>query len=220
MRNDFDPWEGLRWQTVRVVRTRQHKRDGTVFEAYWLTDFSKSEAGSQALYHMAKSRWEIENQGFNDGKNRYGMEHICHHQPNSLLVNWLIIALTLTLERLLPLPVPPSRKTPPTETGRIVPTALAQPYAVTRQQLSPRSVPLDRPLQSTPAVSGPRVAQPRETAPENTPLLPTCIQPGDNLCESANPQPSCAFSSETAGSNARILPLAASSLLLSRRPDS
>ena len=98
--DDFDPWEGLRWQTVRVVRYRQHKRDGTVFEAYWLTDFSKSEAGSQALYHMAKSRWEIENQGFNDGKNRYGMEHICHHQPNSLLVNWLIIALTLTLERL------------------------------------------------------------------------------------------------------------------------
>jgi hypothetical protein len=98
--DDFDPWEGLRWGTVRVVRYRQHKRDGTVVEAYWLTDFPKSEAGSQALYHMAKSRWEIENQGFNDGKNRYGMEHICHHQPNSLLVNWLIIALTLTLERL------------------------------------------------------------------------------------------------------------------------
>jgi len=98
--DDFDPWEGLRWKTVRVVRYRQHKRDGTVCEAYWLTDFSKSEAGSQALYHMAKSRWEIENQGFNDGKNRYGMEHICHHQANSLLVNWLMIALTLTLERL------------------------------------------------------------------------------------------------------------------------
>ena len=49
---------------------------------------------------MAKSRWEIENQGFNDAKNRYGFEHICHHHPNSLLINWLIIALTLTLERL------------------------------------------------------------------------------------------------------------------------
>jgi hypothetical protein len=98
--DDFDPWEGLRWETVRVIRYRQHKPDGTVVEAYWLTDFSKSEAGSQALYRMAKSRWEIENQGFNDGKNRYGMEHICHHQPNSLLINWLIIVLTLTLERL------------------------------------------------------------------------------------------------------------------------
>lgn len=98
--DDFDPWESLRWKTVRVIRYLHYKPDGTVVEAYWLTDFSKSEAGSQAIYHMAKSRWEIENQGFNDAKNRYGFEHICHHHPNSLLINWLIIALTLTLERL------------------------------------------------------------------------------------------------------------------------
>jgi hypothetical protein len=98
--DDFDPWENLRWETVRVIFYRQHKPDGKVVEAYWLTDFSKSEAGSQAIYRMAKSRWEIENQGFNDAKNRYGFEHICHHHPNSLLINWLIIALTLTLERL------------------------------------------------------------------------------------------------------------------------
>jgi hypothetical protein len=98
--DDFDPWNTLRWETVRVIYYRQHKPDGSVVEAYWLTDWSKSEAGSQAVYHMAKSRWEIENQGFNDGKNRYGLEHICHHHPNSLLINWLIITLTLTLERL------------------------------------------------------------------------------------------------------------------------
>ncbi len=98
--DDFDPWERLRWKTVRVVRYLQYKPGGKVVEAYWLTDWSKSQAGSQAVYHMAKSRWEIENQGFNDGKNRYGLEHICHHHPNSLLINWLLIALTLTLERL------------------------------------------------------------------------------------------------------------------------
>ena len=98
--DDFDPWESLRWATVRVMRYRQHKKDGTVVEAYWLTDFSKTEAGSQAIYRMAKSRWEIENEGFNDAKNRHGFDHICHHHPNSILVNWLIIALTMTMERL------------------------------------------------------------------------------------------------------------------------
>ena len=98
--DDFDPWETLRWQTVRVIFYRQHKPDGKVVEAYWLTDFSKSQAGSQAIYCIAKSRWEIENQGFNDAKNRYGFEHICHHQQNSVVINWLIIVLTLTLERL------------------------------------------------------------------------------------------------------------------------
>lgn len=98
--DDFDPWENLRWVTVRVIRYRQHKKDGTVVEAYWLTNFSKTQAASQAIYRMAKSRWEIENEGFNDAKNRHGFEHICHHHPNSILVNWLVIVLTLTLERL------------------------------------------------------------------------------------------------------------------------
>jgi hypothetical protein len=49
---------------------------------------------------MAKSRWEVENQAFNDAKSRYGLEHAAHHQPRSLLANALLIALALTLERL------------------------------------------------------------------------------------------------------------------------
>jgi len=98
--DDFDPWETLRWETVRVLRYRQHKPNDEVIEAYWLTNFSSRRVGSRTLYHMAKSRWEIENQGFNDAKNRHGMEHICHHEPNSLLLQWLILVLALTIERL------------------------------------------------------------------------------------------------------------------------
>lgn len=98
--DNFDPWETLDWPTVRVLRYRQHKRDGTVIEAEWLTNFSIRKLGSLGFYRMAKSRWEIENQGFNDGKNRYGMEHICHHEPNSMLIVWLLILLALVIERL------------------------------------------------------------------------------------------------------------------------
>ena len=98
--DDFDPWETLDWETVRVLRYRQQKPDGTVVEAYWLTNFSKRRVGSREMFRIAKSRWEIENQGFNDGKNRHEMEHVCHHEPNSLVVVWLIIALALTIERL------------------------------------------------------------------------------------------------------------------------
>ncbi|HTG60342.1 MAG TPA: hypothetical protein VMG63_13175, partial [Terriglobia bacterium] len=47
-----------------------------------------------------KARWEIENQGFNDAKNRYGLEHLCHHEAHSLLITWLLVALALTIERL------------------------------------------------------------------------------------------------------------------------
>jgi len=97
---DFDPWEGLRWQTVRVLRYCQHRPDGTVCEAYWLTDFPAFMVSAQELYFLAKSRWQIENQGFNDAKNRYGFEHIPHHHENSMLIHWLFIVLALVIEHL------------------------------------------------------------------------------------------------------------------------
>ena len=85
---------------MRVIRYRQHKPDGSLVQADWLTDFSSRQLSSLSLYHMAKSRWEIENQGFNDAKNRYGFEHICHHQANSVLINWLLSLLAMVIERL------------------------------------------------------------------------------------------------------------------------
>jgi Transposase DDE domain len=98
--DDFDPWETLRWQTVRVLRYRQHKQDGTVVQADWFTNLSKRKVVSLALYRMAKSRWEIENQGFNDCKTYQGLEHICHHHPNSLLLCWLLTLLAVLISRL------------------------------------------------------------------------------------------------------------------------
>jgi hypothetical protein len=98
--DDFDPWEGLQWETVRVIRYRQHHADGTIVEAYWLTNFSSREVSRRCLYEMAKSRWKIENEGFNDAKNRYGLKHIRHQQERSLLMMWLLTCFSLTLERL------------------------------------------------------------------------------------------------------------------------
>jgi hypothetical protein len=98
--DDFDPWENLDWPTVRVLRYRQHKPNGTVIQADWLTNFSLARLGTRTFFKLAKSRWEIENQGFNEGKNLYGMEHIQHHHPNSLLVNWLFLLLAWMIERL------------------------------------------------------------------------------------------------------------------------
>jgi hypothetical protein len=51
--DDFAPWETLRWQTVRVVRYRQYKPNGTVHEAYWLTDFPRHRVSSRAIFRMA-----------------------------------------------------------------------------------------------------------------------------------------------------------------------
>lgn len=98
--DDFDPWESLQWTTVRVLRYRQHKKNGAVIQADWLTNFSSARLGTRTFFRLAKSRWEIENQGFNEGKNLYGMEHIQHHHANSLVVNWLFVLLAILVERL------------------------------------------------------------------------------------------------------------------------
>jgi len=98
--DDFAPWETLHRDRVRAIRYRQHKCDGTVIQAEWLTNFPVKQVGSVSLFHIAKSRWEIENQGFNDAKNRYGFQHTCHHQQNSLIVVWLITLLAIVIERL------------------------------------------------------------------------------------------------------------------------
>ena len=84
---------------MRVLRYRQHKPNGEVYEAEWLTNLPKGKLNSLGLYRIGKSRWEVENQGFNDGKNRYGMQHIRHHEPHSMLVNWLLIPLAVGIER-------------------------------------------------------------------------------------------------------------------------
>ena len=98
--DDFDPWETLQWTTVRVLRYRQTRPDGSVCEAYWLTDWPTAQIGPRSLFGVAKSRWEIENQGFNDAKNRHGLEHVHHHHTASLLIHWLLVVFALTLERL------------------------------------------------------------------------------------------------------------------------
>lgn len=98
--DDFDPWDNLRWESVRVLRYRVTHHDGQVSQGYWLTDIPTRKFSSKSLFHLCQGRWGIENYGFNDGKNRYGLEHITHHHANSLLVQWLLIGLALTCERL------------------------------------------------------------------------------------------------------------------------
>ena len=97
---DLDPWETLNWQTVRVIHYRQYKPDGAVVEAYWLTDFTPAEASGEEIFGSAKSRWQIENYTFNDGKNRYGLEHVRRHDSNAVIVGWLISFFSMVVERL------------------------------------------------------------------------------------------------------------------------
>ena len=99
--NDFAPWETLDWKWVRVLRYRELDADGNlVAEAQWLTNLPSNQVGTLSLFKMARSRWDIENQGFNDCKSRQGLQHICHHEPHSMVICWLLTLLALVISRL------------------------------------------------------------------------------------------------------------------------
>lgn len=97
--SDFDPWETLHRETVRVIGCRQHKPDGAVVQAGWFIDWPARQAGSLSQCHMAKSRWQIENQAFNDAGNTPGLEQIYHPEANSLLPDWPLNYLALVIGR-------------------------------------------------------------------------------------------------------------------------
>jgi len=50
--DDFDPWETLAQPTVRVLRYRQRKPDGTIVQADWLTDFSIARLGARSFFKL------------------------------------------------------------------------------------------------------------------------------------------------------------------------
>jgi len=74
--------------------------DGTVVEAYWLTDFPSSQVGPRSLFAMAKSRWEIEKPRFQRSQKpswpRTYLSSPCQQSADHLAA----ACLALTIERL------------------------------------------------------------------------------------------------------------------------
>jgi len=60
--DDFDPWEALRWETVRVIFYRQHTPDDTVIEANSISRPMRRKPGSRASFRgnseaAGRCRW-------------------------------------------------------------------------------------------------------------------------------------------------------------------
>jgi hypothetical protein len=99
--DSFKAWDGLAWPYVRVIRYRHPMGDGREsVDAYWLTNIPRDRLDCRTIFALAKSRWEIENQGFNEAKAHHGMEHACRHNANALLVTWLIALIAMLIDRL------------------------------------------------------------------------------------------------------------------------
>ena len=91
---------------VRVVRSRESwpvrrqldkQTEQLESEWVWVTTLPPPLAGTTAVVHLGHSRWDIENQGFNELVNRWHGDHVYRHQPVAIQVMWLLTMLAANL---------------------------------------------------------------------------------------------------------------------------
>jgi len=90
-------------RVVRSVETRTVRRqiDGQEEELIsdwtWVTTLSSARASTRAVIQLGHARWDIENQGFNELVNRWHADHVYKHDPDAILVFWLMAFICLGL---------------------------------------------------------------------------------------------------------------------------
>jgi hypothetical protein len=84
-------------ETDRVRRQLDKQIEETTCEWVWVTTLSSLQAGSEATVGIGHSRWQIENQGFNELSTRWHGDHVYKHDANAMLVFWLLTMLACDL---------------------------------------------------------------------------------------------------------------------------
>jgi hypothetical protein len=69
---------------LRLIRSYEIYAD-RISDWYWLTSLSKEEAEAEEIIQIGHLRWEIENQGFNELVNYYGLDHCFKHHPQAII---------------------------------------------------------------------------------------------------------------------------------------
>jgi hypothetical protein len=101
----FTSWSTVR-SPVRVVRSLEQRTvrrqlDQQVEELHaewmWVTTLSQQRASTVAVARLGHSRWTIENQGFNQLVNQWHADHVYKHEPQAILVFWLLVTACLNL---------------------------------------------------------------------------------------------------------------------------
>jgi len=104
VRQTFHWLDNLEYQgmTLGFVRCKETDRKGEVTTYAWLTSFTVTQDNVQEIARGGRMRWKIENEGFNEQKNGYAMEHFCNcNDPNVMLCFYLILQTAHTFMQLL-----------------------------------------------------------------------------------------------------------------------
>jgi hypothetical protein len=105
--DQLQSWSGVK-QLLRVVKQVQtklicDKETGEVEEEIstwiWATTLSKYRASTEVVAKLGRSRWCIENQGFNELSNHWHADHVYRHDPVAILNFWLMSMIAYNLFR-------------------------------------------------------------------------------------------------------------------------
>ena len=103
----FTSWQSLKREirVVRCVETRTVRRQLTgkieeeTSEWIWATTLSQKEASAEAVIHLGRDRWLIENRAINEMVTYWHADHLYKHHPTAIVAFWLTLMLVLNLFR-------------------------------------------------------------------------------------------------------------------------
>lgn len=88
--------------TLGFVLCEEIDKHGDVTIYAWLTSFKVTQKNVQEIARAGRMRWKIENEGFNEQKNGYEMEHFCNcNDFNVMLCLYLILQIAHMFMQLL-----------------------------------------------------------------------------------------------------------------------
>ncbi len=86
-------------ETTTVRRQLDKQEETLVSDWMWVTTLSSSRASTRAVVDLGHSRWDIENQGFNEAVTQWHADHVYRHHPTAILAFWLLTMLVMNVFR-------------------------------------------------------------------------------------------------------------------------
>ncbi len=83
--------------TRRIRKGRRWENETITADWRWMTTLTSGQAPPDWVGEAGHSRWDIENRGFNELAEHWAMDHCFHHEPNTILVILMILALAFGL---------------------------------------------------------------------------------------------------------------------------
>jgi hypothetical protein len=84
-------------ETSRVKRHLTGEMEENVARWMWATTISAQRATTKDVIDLGRSRWDIENRGFNEGASHYKIDHVYRHDLHAMLVILLLAMLAMNL---------------------------------------------------------------------------------------------------------------------------